>query len=115
MTLPDIALSSIRRTIGLLVDREYQTLETMTQGYHLRSQEMDHAIRTYGRTLVEPEEDRFSDMYVYDISEQDERAFSIEIPLQTREEGRSDLELHLTLREAMENIYKVEINNILVP
>lgn len=115
MTLPDIAVQSIRRTIGLLVDHEYQALETMTEGHRLRAQEMEHAIRTYGRTLVDPDEERFSDMRIFDMSERDQHAFSVEIPLQTQEEGRSDLELHLTLREIMENIYSVEIDNILVP
>lgn len=115
MTLPKTAVQSVRTTIGMLVEGEYQALESMTEGKRLNAHEISRAIEDYGRTLDYPPEQRFSEAEVFDVSEGDIRAFAVDIQLQTAEEGPSDLQLRVTLHEEIEDIYSVQIDGILVP
>jgi hypothetical protein len=100
--------------VELLVLGRYQDLERLSGGVRLSAQELAKAVADYGRTLVMPPDIGPSPDYV-PITGTHPPAWSVWIPLFTREEGRSDLTLQITLVQNPSGSYKVEIDNLRVP
>jgi hypothetical protein len=107
---PDIK-DPVARVIALLAARRYEDLELLTKGTRLSAAEMERAIKEYGRELVQPPDDvwRLSD--AVEVRNSQPRRWSIDIPLWTREEGRSDLTLEMTVIERQGG-YIVELDGI---
>ena len=101
----------VRAIIELLVDGKYAELETLTKGIRLTGGEMAKAIADYGRQLVVPPEDAFELMDVLEVRAVQPPRWSITMPLWTKEEGRSDLSLELTLIGDQEP-FGVELDDI---
>jgi hypothetical protein len=87
----------VYQVIKLLVAGKYAEVEALTNGVRLSSQEMAKAISDYGRELVLPPNDAFGLIDVVQVQNVQPPRWSITMPLWTREEGRSDLSLELTL------------------
>ena len=104
-------LHSIRQVIEHLVAGRYVELETLTNGQRLSAQEMAKAINDYGRKLVLPPEDVFELMDVVEVRNAQPQQWSVAMPLWTREEGRSDLSIGVTVI-ADEDGYSVELDDI---
>lgn len=106
---------TLRRVVELLVQHDYAGLERLTRGVRLPASEMAGAIREYGRTLVMPPADAYSQADVMPIDGSSPEAYSVDFRLYTEEEGRSDLEIRLTLIDTgVEGMMKVELDDILV-
>jgi len=58
---------------------------------------MANAVSDYGRKLVLPPDDAFQLMNLVEVGNAQPRKWSITMPLWTREEGRSDLSISVTL------------------
>jgi len=86
-------------------------LELLTRGIRLSSEQIEAAIVEYGRTLVVPPVSAFSFMDVIEIRNSPSPSWSITMPLWTKEEGRSDLSLELTLVEKGGG-FEVEVDDI---
>lgn len=113
--IPVGAVQAIKLVVGLLVESNYEVLEKMTQGRHLTAEEMARAVTEYGRTLVLPPDEAYEDIDAIDSTVDGKHTHAVDFPLWTKEEGRSDLEVELTLVEVMDRIYAPEIDNIRVP
>ena len=72
---------------------------------------MAKAINDYGRKLVLPPEDVFELMDVVEVRNAQPQQWSVAMPLWTREEGRSDLSIGVTVI-ADEDGYSVELDDI---
>ena len=103
------------RTLGLvgefLVGGKYSKLEELSQGIRLTASQMQFAVDSYGRTLVLPPEG-FSARSVVAIDNALPRKWSVYVDLWTKEEGRSDLTLELTVIESEGELFSVEIDDI---
>jgi len=103
----------VNQIISLLVAAKYAELEEQTHGVRLSANAMAKAIAEYGRTLVLPPEDGFSLMNVVEVTNAHPKRWSVAMPLWTKEEGRSDLTVEMTIVER-ESIFSVELDDIRV-
>lgn len=87
----------VREIVELLAAGKYAEVEALTGGIRLSAQEMAKAIVDYGRQLVIPPEEAFGLMDVVEVRNVQPPRWSVTMPLWTREEGRSDLSLELTV------------------
>ncbi len=101
----------VRQVIDHLVAGKYAELETLTNADRLSAKEMAKAISDYGRELVLPPDDAFRLMDVVEVRNAQPRQWSGTMPLWTREEGRSDLSIGVTLI-AKEKGFRIELDDI---
>jgi hypothetical protein len=101
----------VREVIEHLVSRRYAELEAMTNGVRLKASDIDRAVAEYGRDLVPPPENAYELLDIVEVRGFSNTKWSVVIPLWTREEGRSDLSVELTLIRCGEK-FAVEFDNI---
>jgi len=107
--------STLREVVRLLVAGEYLLLEQLSRGTRLTAAEIEAGVSEFGRQLVFPPQDAFSEVDVVPIRNSSPPEYSIRFHLYTAGEGQSDLELQATFIEApSEEFMRVEIDNILV-
>lgn len=97
ITLLDELHETVRLVIRHLVDGRYHELELLTGGERLPAVEMAEAVTEYGRELVMPPLASQQYLDVVEIDGSHPPSWSVVCPLWTREEGRSDLSIELTL------------------
>jgi hypothetical protein len=104
---------TIEMLLVLLARGEYETVARMTSG-RLDARSIREGIESYGHVLVEPPSDfwRFVDIVTITASD---GGFSVRVPFFTQDEGRSDLELFLTLTEIGDCLLEAQIDGIRVP
>lgn len=107
--------TAIRTIVGLLVRGQYDVVERLTRGRRLSADELRTAVEDYGRTLVQPGEDWWPEVDIVPIDPGDRPAFHADVPLWTKEEGRSDLTLALRLSETSQHVYESEVLDLHVP
>lgn len=90
-------LRIIRSFISLLVERKYSEIEAITNGKRLPAVQIQNAIMSYGRTLVFPPESAFQLIDAVEVKGVQPPRWSIIMPLWTKEEGRSDLSVEITI------------------
>lgn len=88
--------------IQLLVDADYPELELRSKGIRLNAHDLDRAISEYGCHLVLPPANAYELMDVVKVKGCDK--WSVTMPLWSREEGRSDLSIELTVVECSDNL-----------
>lgn len=100
----------IRELVSDLSSAKYDVLVSDGRAGRLSAQEISAAISEYGRTLVVLPDDAFDivDFYAIDgtINE-----WAVDVPLWTKEEGRSDLTLSLSAKIDQDKVI-VEIDDI---
>jgi len=109
----DVARAASKQVVALLVSGKYREIEWLTKGRRLTAEHMQEAIGEYGRELTMPPEVQFDALDLVDIERSNPMQCSVRIDLWTKEEGRSDLTLELTLT-MMSGEHKVgiEIDNL---
>ncbi len=97
--------------IALLVEGEYSEIERKTNGARLSAEEIKTAVEQYGRKLVPPPSEAYDEMDVIEVKGSGVPQWSITMPLWTKEEGRSDLSVELTIFKKTEGV-TVELDDI---
>ncbi len=105
----------VRSVVALLVAGDWSGLERLTSGRRLSAEEIQLAVIGYGRTLVTPPDEALNMLDVVEVAAALTRTLRIRVPLWTVEEGRSDLELELTLREVIDGVFSVQLDDLHVP
>ncbi|TDE38181.1 hypothetical protein [Actinomadura sp. 6K520] len=115
--LPREGVNAVRVVVSLLVGGEYAELETLTEGRRLSASDMAAAIEGRGLDLISPPEDAFGAVEVTGVEEAPggRRGLRVTFPLWTAQEGRSALNLYLTLSEVMDGVWTVELDRIGAP
>ena len=115
--LPEEGVNAVRAVVALLVRGHYEELETLTEGRRLTASEMEGTIARSGRDLISPPEEAFRDVDAVAVEQEaaDERAFHVEFPLWTAQEGRSDMAVGLVVCEVMDRVWTVTLEGIRVP
>ena len=106
-TLKDTTYKIIR----LLVAEKYSELEEVTNGVRLNATEIAKIVAGYGKKLVVLPEDGFHLMNVVEVKNTNPKRWSVQIPLWTQEEGRSDLTLEMTVIDQKKD-FSIELDNI---
>jgi hypothetical protein len=101
----------VREVVRLLAAGQYSELEAITNGARLKATEMANAINEYGRKLIPVPEEGLNLMDVVKVGKVIPPKWSVTMPLWTREEGRSDLSIELTLTEEG-NAFRIEFDDI---
>jgi hypothetical protein len=96
--LSTAATKSIRALIDDLVERNFAAIEADGRVGRLTVEELRIAIDAYGKTLVVMPRNGLESVDAYP-SDEDPEVIAVDVPLWTREEGRSDLTLSLTIVE----------------
>jgi hypothetical protein len=107
-------MTTVRIVVDLLVRQEYGVLEAMTRGNRLSAKDIRWAVEQYGRTLIAPPEDAWNAVEIYRVEPSSVPTFSIDVLLWSREEGRSDLTLSLTLVEFAPGLFETQIDDLRV-
>jgi hypothetical protein len=97
--LEDPLRTAVSIAVNLLVNGEYQVLESLTQGHFLSAAQLGRAIDDYGRRLIRPPDSAFEHLGLVQTPDIEPATFQVAFPLWT-EEGPSDLTLELLLIEA---------------
>ena len=101
----------MREVVALLARGEYTALERRTGGARLSATELREAVQAYGRRIVVPPLEATPPLDVVAVAGSRPPAWSVVVPVWTAEEGRSDLSLELTVREA-DGSYAVEVDDL---
>jgi hypothetical protein len=96
----------------MLARGEYDALERLSGGARLSAIDLDRAVREYARTLTVPPPGREPPLDVVEIRDARPRAWSVNVPMWSHEEGRSDLTLQLTVIDVPRQGYRVEIDDL---
>lgn len=106
----------MKQIISVFVEGNYEILERQSKGVRLSAKEMQAAIADYGRRLTNPPEEHFA-LATFGRIEVGEPAYWVDLPFYTAEEGRSDLEIRLTIYDRLDTHcqFVFEIDDILVP
>ena len=95
--LPPAAATLLKQVIAWLVVGNFNAIASETNSTRLSAEQMEQAIRTYGRTLVAPPSSSFEKLDSIRVTAASEPTWSVRFDLWTLEEGRSDLSLECTL------------------
>ncbi|MEC7525797.1 MAG: hypothetical protein VYE22_38305 [Myxococcota bacterium] len=74
-----------------------------------RPDDLREAVREYGRTLVDPPDAVWE---VADVDRIDEKTIYADVPMWTREEGRSDLEAIIVLTRSPTGEWAIELDDL---
>lgn len=103
----------VNTVLSLLVAGEFCEIERMSGGKRMSASDLEDAVRDYGRTLVIPPSGEFKIDEV-ELERPGLPGWSVTCALWTREEGRSDLSLELTvLRDGDSVIVEVDDLHVL--
>lgn len=96
MAVPTQLLDPLKDLVHELVLGRFSNLERDGRSGRVTAEELERAVRDYGRILVDPPEESFVNADAYATEEN--REWAIDVDLWTQEEGRSDLTLSVTAR-----------------
>lgn len=103
-----------KQVIQMLVNEEYDALVKYTNGKRLPKEEIEYTIGDYGCTIITPPDSVYDELDVIEVDNPAQREWSVRAPLWTREEGRSDLGIELSILEENKEDLRVELDNIIV-
>jgi len=101
----------VAHVLSLLARKEYAELAKLTNQVRLSEQDITRAVADYGRTLVEPPDDAFNFLNIVQVYGSHALRWSITMPVWTKEEGRSDLSVELTVTDHG-NDFSIELDDI---
>ncbi|MCP4376782.1 MAG: hypothetical protein GY794_11480 [bacterium] len=104
--------TTARHLVGMLVKHDFAGVEALSGGVRLSQKEMEQAVRDYPATLVMPEGQPIPDIDAIEVTGSNPSQWSVDIPLWTNEEGRSDLTMQVTMIESGNELLDVEVDNI---
>ena len=114
--MPSIDSGKLRVTLSALTDRlaqgDYEGLCRLARASRLRPADVERAVLEYGRRLVPLPLTAFQAIDVVPVSGSNPQRWSVVVPLWSKEEGRSDLSLELTLEDADTPTYSVEVDDL---
>jgi hypothetical protein len=108
----DVALhSAVRRIVEHLVRGEYARVVEDAAVSRLTADDLRGAISDYGKTLVMPPDSMIPQMDVVTVTGTDRPTWSVWVPLWSREDGRTDLTLALTVTDDGHRL-RVEVDDL---
>jgi len=119
IVMPDLTPidpAKLRQTVSALAGRfavgDYDGLCALAQSSRLSAADVARIVRDYGRHLIPLPAIAFDAVSVVPASQRNPRRWSVVVPLWSKEEGRSDLSLELTIEDSATPGYAVEIDDL---
>jgi hypothetical protein len=103
--------SVVRDLVSDLAGGKYVAVARRSAGVRLSAEELATAVTQYGRRLVPAPAGEPLPLDVVAIT-REPAAWSVDTPLWTAEEGRSDLTLQLTVRAEPGGGYRIEVDDL---
>lgn len=100
--------------IQMLVACDYDAIVQHTKGIRLLKDEIEYAVDDYGGTITMPPESVFENLDVVEVENMTPREWSIRCPLWTKEEGKSDLSIEMSMIEENAEKLRIELDNIMI-
>jgi hypothetical protein len=97
MTIDEKLSHAVRGVVELLVNADIGGLANQCVLSRLTKEDVRSVVNEYGRKLVLPPSDAYRELDAVRVSSTDIPRWSVRMPLWTKEEGRSDLTLELTV------------------
>ena len=107
----EILRREVRRVVGLLAERDYDSVVQTCSQSRLTSDDLRNVIHQYGGRIIPPPVDAFVNLDAIRIADLPKPGWSVRVPLYTAEEGRSDLTLELTIILADQGIH-IELEDL---
>jgi hypothetical protein len=95
--IPEPVRAALDQVIPLLVADRMEDIERIERGGRMKAGEWRRAIAQYGRTLTTSPSDDFDAASVVPMQDQHRSGWSVWYRLWTKEEGRADLGVQLTV------------------
>lgn len=95
-----------------IVDRKFEALFRIAPESRVKITDFRNALSDYGGTVVMPPEPIETLLNVIEVRNSKPVSWSIQLPMWTREEGRSDLTLEMQFTESKSEFYEVEIDDL---
>lgn len=113
---PPIDSAKLRATVSVLAERlaqgDYAGLCRMARVSRLGPEDLERAVRDYGRHLIPLPVAAFGTLDVLPVSDTQPQRWSVVVPLWSREEGRSDLSLEISVEDSTALTYSVAIEDL---
>lgn len=106
---------AVRSIVGLLVAGEWALLDRLAPGSPVSAADLRSAVIDYGRTLVMPPAAALAELDAIEVEGASQLTLDVRVPMWTVEEGRSDLQLVLTLKEVAVGLWDAEVDDLFVP
>jgi hypothetical protein len=103
---------TVARLMELLARRDYTGFCGSARRSRVTPQEVDAAIRGYGRTIITPPAEASRAFDVIAVTDSIPARWSVVVPLWTKQEGRSDLSLEITVEDVDGLHYAVQIEDL---
>ena len=103
---------TISKVTGLLAEGRYEAIVLFSGGIRLNEAQLEEAVTSYGRQITTLSKDGFNELDIIAVDGALPQRWSVNVPIYTIEEGRSDLTLELTLIDSLSDFYTVEIDNL---
>jgi uncharacterized radical SAM superfamily Fe-S cluster-containing enzyme len=100
--------------VQMLVACNYDAIVQHTNGIRLQKDEIVYAVDDYGCTIIMPPESVLDDLDIVEVKNVSPREWSVRCPLWTKEEGRSDLSIEMSMIEENADKLRVELDNIMM-
>ena len=107
--MDDAAIEALRSIVSLLVRGEYDQIERVTAGDRLPADELRFAVERYGRRLVDPPEDAWSDLDAVLVAGSNPPTHHVAFDLWAEGEGRTDLTLEASVSRLPDGTVRVQV------
>jgi hypothetical protein len=104
--------NAVRHIVELLVNGKYEELEVLSGGNRLKAKDFHEALIDYGATLEMPPDSEYEKIDAIKIENSTPQRWSVRFALWTREEGRSDLSLEMTIIQNGDGSVSYEIDDL---
>ena len=102
----------LKQMIAWLVSGDFVAIEVRSGGVRLSANLMRQVIEEYGRTLIMPPDDAFTNVDAIRVTNADRPTWSVRFDLWTQEEGRSDLSVECTVTDRGNGELDLEVDDI---
>lgn len=110
--MDDAIWTAARIVADLLARGAYDEVVAITRGERLTADELKRAILDYGRTPTPLPDEAWALLDVVQLASASPPRFSVQVPMWTAEEGRSDLTIDLELTELAPFVYETALMDI---
>ena len=111
--LPGELVEQLYELMVIIVEGRHDINEMFLPGGHVRWRDAERVLREYPATFVLPSQNFLDPVEWIELA--DGTGFSVDCPLWSLEEGRSDLEVQLFAIIAGDGAWDLDVTDILVP
>lgn len=99
----------LNKIITMLVNKEYEKFTNVIDCQGLSSNDISTIIEDFGEALIIPNPKDLEQLNIIDVEENE---WAIDFDLWTKESGKSDLTIQLTIKKNLDNSLSTELDDI---